>query len=504
MDFPVFHLDILGNRGLIAVIAILHVLVNHGLAVGMMPLVAAMEWYGHRRGDARWDRLAYRILFVCFLITTTVGALTGVGIWLSVSLVNPYSIGSLIRVFFWAWFVEWLVFITEVLLILAYTLTWKRWSTGAAKVRHIRLGFALAFFSWVTMAIIVSILGFMMDPGNWLSQQTLWSGFANPIYLPQLAFRTPLAAAMAGVIAMFLVPFFVKREDPFRATALRAIAVWTLVAAPLVLAGGLWYFSVVPEAMRENFGVALASLAFAEWQQRFLEIAALTVIAILVVVQVAIARPNLLPRVALLVPFVAILWMTGHFERVREFVRKPYVIGSYMYANGFRVEDYPLLQRDGVLAYATYSNPLTPAEQAGLPQGLSEAERTARLAEIQLGKDVFMTTCSRCHTGHGVNAVTAHLKRMFGDRPWEPELTAGYIESMHDAQPYMPPFPGNGRELKLLGAYLHHLQTNDAPVPGAQQAGVVVVTPEARAAATGRPPATRAAAMPRTSETAAR
>ncbi|MFG1361386.1 autotransporter-associated beta strand repeat-containing protein [Xanthobacter pseudotagetidis] len=135
---------------------------------------------------------------------------------------------------------------------------------------------------------------------------------------------------------------------------------------------------------------------------------AATVIAVLVVVQVAIARPNLLPRVALLVPFVAILWMTGHFERVREFVRKPCVIGSHMHANGFRVEDYPLLQRDGVLAYATCSNPLTPAEQAGLPLGLSEAQRKARLAEIQLGKDVFMTTCSRCHTGHGVNAVTAH------------------------------------------------------------------------------------------------
>ena len=109
MDFPVFHLDFFGNRWLIATIAILHVLINHGLAVGMMPLVAAMEWYGHKKQDPRWDRLAYKILFFCFLITTTVGALTGVGIWFSVSLVNPYSIASLIRVFFWAWFTEWLV-----------------------------------------------------------------------------------------------------------------------------------------------------------------------------------------------------------------------------------------------------------------------------------------------------------------------------------------------------------------------------------------------------------
>ncbi|WP_139812091.1 c-type cytochrome [Ensifer aridi] len=476
MDFPVFHLDLFGNRWLIATIAILHVLINHGLAVGMMPLVAAMEWYGYRKRDARWDKLAYKILFVCFLVTTTVGALTGVGIWFSVSLVNPYSIASLIRVFFWAWFTEWLVFITEVCLILAYTLTWKKWSARGpeAKRRHIQLGFALAFFSWVTMAIIVSILGFMMDPGNWLSDRSFWSGFTNPLYLPQLAFRTPLAAAMAGIIAMFLILFFTSRRDTFRNDALRAVGLWTLAFAPFVLVAGWWYYTSVPEAMTGNLGVSLATLEFSEWQDKFLQIAVITVVTILLVVQFAISRPSLLPKVALVVPFVSILWMTGHFERVREFIRKPYVIGEYMYANGLRVEDYPLLQRDGVLAYATYSNPLTEAEKTGLPGGLSDADRAARLVAIQKGKDVFMNTCSRCHTGHGINSITSHLQRMFGDQPWSPELTAGYIETMHYAQPYMPPFPGSKQELELLGAYLEHLQNNKAPIPGAQSVGVIV------------------------------
>lgn len=481
MDFPVFHLDLLGNRWLIATIAILHVLINHGLAVGMMPLVAAMEWYGNRKKDPRWDKLAYRILFFCFLITTTVGALTGVGIWLSVTLVNPYSIGSLIRVFFWAWFVEWLVFITEVCLILAYTLTWKKWSArgGEWKRRHIRLGFALAFFSWVTMAIIVAILGFMMDPGNWLTDHSLWTGILNPLYIPQLAFRTPLAAAMAGIIALFLVMFFTGRRDEFRFEAMRALGLWTLTFAPFVLLTGWWYYTRVPEAMRDNLGVSLATLQFADWQQKFLQIAFVTVVSILVVVQFALARPRLLPRVAVLVPFVAILWMTGHFERVREFIRKPYVIGAYMYANGMRVEDYPLLQRDGVLAYATYSNPLTEEEKAGLPAGLSPAEQAERLVLVQKGKDVFLNTCSRCHTTRGINGVTAHLQRMFGDRPWTPELTSGYVEGMHYAQPYMPPFPGNADELKSLGIYLEHLQHNTAPAPGAQSVGVLVNAPEA-------------------------
>lgn len=474
MDFPVFHLDVLGNRGLIAVIAILHVLINHGLAVGMMPLVACMEWYGVRKGDQRWDALAYRILFVSFIITTTLGALTGVGIWLSVSLVNPYSIGSLIRVFFWAWFVEWLVFITEVCLILAYTLTWKSWRESAAKQRHVRLGFALGIFSWITMAIIVSILGFMMDPGNWLSDSTLLSGFANPIYLPQLAFRTPLAAAMAGIIALFLVPVFVRRGDPFRHEATRAFALWTLLAAPLVLAGGWWYYAAVPAAMKDNLAVSAMTLAFSGWLDEFLAIAVVTAIVIVVVVQVALSRPAWLPRAALVVPFVAILWMTGHFERVREFIRKPYVIGRYMYANGLRVDDYPLLMRDGLLAYATYSSPLNEAEKAAVPAGQPAADREAALARLQRGKDIFMNACSRCHTTNGVNSLAGHLGRMFGDQAWAPAVTVDYLENMHNAQPYMPPFPGTRDEIGDLAVYLQQLQHNSAAVAGAQEAGVAL------------------------------
>ena len=38
----------------------------------------------------------------------------------------------------------------------------------------------------------------------------------------------------------------------------------------------------------------------------------------------------------------------GFFERVREFVRKPYVIGGYMYSNLLLEEDYPDYQQFGL------------------------------------------------------------------------------------------------------------------------------------------------------------
>lgn len=468
MDFPIFHLDGLGNRGLIAVIAILHVLINHGLAVGMMPLVAAMEWYGKRTGDARWDKLAYKFLFFAFLITTTVGALTGVGIWFSVALVNPYSIGSLIRVFFWGWFIEWLVFITEVVLILAYFLTWKKW-TGERKARHIQLGFALAAFSWITMAIIVSILGFMMDPGNWLTNHTLWEGFTNPVYLPQLAFRTPLALSMAGVIALTLTLVFTKWNDPFRPHAIRAISLFTLMASPFVFVGGYWYYSVVPTSMADNLATGLLTLQFAEWQSRLLWGMAGIALLVAFVAQFGAFRPEHLPRYLLPVTLLGIIWLTGHFERVREFIRKPYVIGQYMYANGLRVEDYPLYARDGVLAWASYSYPLSEPEKSVIPVTISQAT-------VQDGKDVFMIACSRCHTGAGVNSVSQHFVRLFGDKPWTPDLTMGYMQGMHEAQPFMPPFPGNERELAALATYIATFQSNPdgGYIAGAQNVGVTM------------------------------
>ena len=185
MDFPVFHLDFMGNRMLIAVIAIVHVIINHAMAVGLMPLVTILEYRGFRlsminKDEAeKWDNLAYKILFVAFVVTTSFGALTGVGIWFSVSLVNPASIGSLIRVFYGAWFTEWIVFVLEVGAIMVYFLTWKNsLSSEKAKRNHVMTGVFLSIFSWLTMAIIVAILGFMMDPGNWLNKQNLITGFA--------------------------------------------------------------------------------------------------------------------------------------------------------------------------------------------------------------------------------------------------------------------------------------------------------------------------------------
>jgi mono/diheme cytochrome c family protein len=461
MDFPVFHLDFFGNRLLIATIASLHVLINHMLAVGAVPMIAAMEWWGWRRRDARWDDLARRLLFVAFVVTTSLGALTGVGIWLSTSLVNPAAIGSLIRIFFWAWFVEWTVFVTEVALILVYFLTWKNWG-ARHKAAHIAVGIVLAVASWLTMAIIVAILGFQMDTGVWTVEQSFRAALLNPVYLPQLAFRTPLAMVTAGFFGLFLTWFFTRGHPDLRIRATRFLSVWTLIWTGPWLAGAWLYYRVVPDAMRSNLPVALGSMRFENQYGTFVWLIAAAVGVCLVVALWGVVLPRRLPGAALLLPALLAIVMLSAFERAREFVRKPYVIASYMYANALRLEDYPFYGEQGLLTRATYGP--TAADGA-------TADGAAEGAGLEAGEAMFRLACSRCHTTRGVNGVVAKLENLYGRRPWDPETVGAYLQGMHNARPFMPPLPGTAAERDALARYLVALQARHRTLEGAQTAG---------------------------------
>lgn len=459
MDFPIFHTDFFGNRMLIAVIAITHVIVNHSLAVGAMPLVTALEWRGWRKRDEAWDQLAYRVLRVCFIITTSIGALTGVGIWFSAAVVNPAAIGSLIRVFFLAWLTEWVVFVIEVVLILAYYLTWNHWGRRH-KGWHIALGGLLSLSSWLTMAIIVAILGFMMHSGHWTREGSLLSAVLNPIYLPQLAFRTPLAMVAAGLFTLFLIPFLTPRGDAIRERAIRWVSIWVLAWLPLCLLGGWWYWGAIPEWMQQLHPVALTTMQFGNWYDRITVFLFGSMAVILVVTAWGACLPRRLPRVSLVIPFLLLAALLGYYERVREFIRKPYVIHEYMYANGIRVADYPLLQEQGVLRYAAYvrHREVTPENR------------------LECGADLFRISCTRCHTTRGVNGVVQKFRNLYGYQAWNVEDVKLTLQNMHVSRPYMPPFPGNEVELDALAHYVCALQEFPATLQGDQAQGVRVPT----------------------------
>ncbi len=453
MDFPIFHVDFTGNRLLVALSAVTHVLINHPMAVGLYPLVVLMEWIGFKNNDERWIVFARKVTFVAFIVTTSLGAMTGVGIWLTTSLVAPYAIGSLLRVFFWAWFTEWTVFITEVVLIIIYYLTWKKEMTPDQRIRHIRFGVLLAIFSWITMAIIVSILGFMMSSGSWSPGAPLLKAIFNPLYLPQLTFRTGFAMVTAGIFVWFLSSFLEKSGE-FREKIVRRVSIWSLLWLPLLILGGIWYWHSVPEAMVDNLNMAALSTRFLRWQTEYLKWMAASGIVVVLMTVVGMLKPRFLPRWSLLLPFFICLILLGHFERIREFMRKPWVISQRLYANGIRPEELPLYHDKGMLPYATYVR----------------VREVVPGNEIAAGREIFALSCTRCHTVSGVNALTPRVKRLFGDKP-NPEEIKQFIMGI-DGYSYMPPFPGSEKEAGALAQYLASLPEKPVPYEGAQSVGI--------------------------------
>jgi len=458
MDFPIFHLDFMGNRLLIAVIAILHVLINHSLAVGLAPLVTYFEYLGWKNKSEELDQFARRVMFVGFVITTSLGAMTGVGIWLSASLVSPASIASLIRVFFWAWFVEWIVFVTEVVLILIYFLTWRKsLRSEEAKRKHIKFGVALSVFSWITMAIIVAILSFMMDPGSWNQTKSFVDAVFNPVYLAQLAFRTPLAMFMAGAVVLLLIVIFTEKGTTFRTSVTKTTSIWILSWSIWVVVGSIFYYNVIPDMMVNNLSVAVGTMEFSNWYDSLLIALGIGVSSIVAIALYALTGKSL-PLAISVLPVLLSFSLLTVFERAREFIRKPFVIGNYMYSNMFRIDEYPLLQKEGILKHATYVKHKEVTEEN----------------MVEAGKDIFLLTCSRCHTSHGINSVVSKFQNMYGSSELNSDAMVAYIQGMHNARYFMPPFPGSEIEMKALVSYIQKTKEYPIPTEGAQESGVSV------------------------------
>ena len=68
----------------------------------------------------------------------------------------------------------------------------------------------------------------------------------NPIYLPQLVFRTPLAMVTAGLFALFLTYFFTRGAAELRAPGRSAGSRPGCWSGCRWAAGRFWYWQAVP------------------------------------------------------------------------------------------------------------------------------------------------------------------------------------------------------------------------------------------------------------------
>ncbi|MBA4538373.1 c-type cytochrome [Bacillus aquiflavi] len=431
MNFPVVEFPWLGNGTVIAIIAIIHVIVSHGVAIGASTLMVSLEYRGMKTNNEKLDGVARKFSKWILIITTTVGAITGVGIWFSTTVIQPDSIGSLLRIFFWAWFAEWIVFITEVVLLIIYFYTWDKFK-GAKKVIHNRIGWALVIFSWLTAAIITGILSAKLTPGKWTETLSFWNAFFNPTYMPSLAFRTFIALMLAVALIAFLIKIFIKDKD-LQKEVYKVFSFWTAISLPAILITGAWYLANIPQ---EAYDLVVWSTGMSENMFKIVNLLGLA--AFLIFAFWMAKSPKKVPLILSLGVLVASMGFIAEFEMVRESVRKPYIIYNYMYANGTLAKDKEQYKEEGYLANSTFA----------------KVKEVTEENKMEAGRELYKGQCLVCHTVDGWRDKRAFSNRLNG---WTEDSIANYITTLHETRYFMPPFMGTDEERKALAHYLYNV-----------------------------------------------
>ncbi|MDP2104817.1 MAG: hypothetical protein Q8J76_02390, partial [Desulfobulbaceae bacterium] len=122
MNYPVWQLDFAGGGLLIALIATIHVFIAQ-FAVGGGLFLVLTEIKGRRENNRQILEYVQRHARFFLVLTMVLGSLTGIGIWFTISLLSPAATSTLIHNFVFAWAIEWLFFLVEIISIFIYTYT---------------------------------------------------------------------------------------------------------------------------------------------------------------------------------------------------------------------------------------------------------------------------------------------------------------------------------------------------------------------------------------------
>jgi len=444
VDYPIWNPGV-GGGVLIGIVAIAHVLVSH-FAIGGGFAIALLETLAVRRKDAAARALAKRSSLMLILVSTVFGAISGVGIWFTIGLVQPAATSALIHNYVWGWAAEWGFFILEVATALAYWATWDKVRPRA----HLLIIWLYFFAAYMSLVIIQGILAFMLTPGRWLATHSFWDGILNPTYLPGLLLRTGICLILAGT---YLTLAALREKDAAARTRLVRLLAGIQVAGALVAYGGYrWWEAALPAPVRAVFARGkplLPSLA----ATRHLALWALAAVLIVSVFALLLAGAHRWPTAV--IAMVAAFAFFGGYERLREGSRKPFVIRDFMFSNGIYVSDIADANQRGILARAPW------------------AARGSGGDGLAMGRAVFRAECAACHTLDGYLSIRKLVA------PVDPDMLHGILATMqaegdeiasgrvvHDGHvdtqkldyPLMPPLVGTQAEVDALATYLLSLK----------------------------------------------
>lgn len=421
MSYPFWDVDI-GYAWLMATIAVIHVYVSHFAIGGGLYLVLSEIWARKAGNKVRLEFLQ-RLSKFFVLVSVVFGALTGVGIWFVIGLLNPAATEVLIRQYVWGWATEWTFFIIEIAAAILYYYGWKTMSAR----NHIIVGWIYFIAAWMSLAVINGILSFMLTPGDWLQTGYVWDGFFNPTYWSSTVFRTGVCILVAGIYALLVASWM--KTDKIKSALVRYNAVWAIVGLAVMIPSYIWFFYSIPESIRETAAEMMPTV-----MARIVEGWWVGMILAVLVILFGLLIPRAYHVAVGIVIFILGLVCFGEFEWMREAIRKPYVIYDYMYGNGIEVAKVQEYQSEGMLPALTY--------------------RTG-----DDGADLFRHACRSCHTIDGYQALKPRFDG--ADEPFVAAMVAGTGVMRGN----MPPFAGTEDEAAMIAAhiypYLDHRSTSE-------------------------------------------
>lgn len=424
MNYPVWELYYLNSGTLVALIAIAHVFISH-FAVGGGIFLWLTDLKSVREGNLALRLYVKRHIWFFLLLTMVFGAVSGVGIWFIIALSSPWATSVLIHTFVFAWAIEWVFFIVEIIALLIYHY---RFETLTDKAR-LRIAVIYAVSAWLSLFVINGIITFMLTPGDWLNDGSFWSGFFNPTHLPGLVFRTAICVMFAGLFGTVTAVF--EREEKLRQELLRYCAKWLYMPLPFLIVSGAWYFYSVPEnAQLTNF---ILNKQTANALNVFIIASVFLYISALILV---FKTSKLVQQIAVFILLLLGLSWIGAFEYMREYARKPYLIYGYMYSPSIPVADEEKLNREGFLKHAKWTT----------VKEINEENK------IQAGREIFNLQCLSCHTIVGVkNDIVEKTKGLTYVGIYSQLYGQGKILD------YMPKFIGTEKEKEALATFIASL-----------------------------------------------
>jgi len=421
MNYPVWELYYTGGGLLIALIAVVHVYVAH-FAVGGGLFLVLTEMKGLRENSPAVLEYTRKHSKFFLLLTMVFSAVTGVGIWFTISLISPAATSILIHIFVFGFATEWVFFTLEIVAIFIYFYTFSKIDNKS----HLIIGWIYAVSALISLILINGIIAFMLTPGEWLETRNFWDGFFNPSFWSSMFFRITIALVLAGIFG-FITAVFIKDTD-FKEKMVRYCAKWLIFPFIFMVLFAWWYLAALPDAPKAM--ILGRSPELIPITKIF---AAVLPVLFICGLLMAIRMPGSVKKyMAFVILLIGLVYM-GSFEWIREAGRRPYLIVEHMYSNSIKIEDEAKINKQGLLSTAKWVK-----HKEINDDNILEA-----------GREIFNLQCIACHSVSGpLNDILPVTKKftVFG--------MDSQLNGQGKINDYMPRFMGTRLERLALSRYI--------------------------------------------------